>query len=817
MALRDYIPGPLNLILAQLRNLCDAIEALIGSGGGGSGIDVASFATGGDGTSANPWTGWDTAITWAEHTQYFFRKGVFAYATSPNFLKYGIALIGEAGTILQHTGSGNAFVMDAGATVGSLWIQNVRVENLTIRGHWFPLTGFATATGGTDQVVGTSTLFTTELSIGDSISFGDAMSTESRVIEAIADDTHLTVSANWSGGKSGNIVGCKSTNGIFLRGVRNGIFRHLNVKDVVGAALLGQGLVTNTIENFRCTYHEPEQFDGFNARPQFGIVLAGRGADTTTLTMIITPVIEGVQDTGIWFKRESVIGSYCNALIGGTSEGHPDAKGIQIDSDHNVIQQTDIEFNGTGDSIIVNGERNTFINVFAYDNPVKINTGAGNRFIGGQYEDIIIDLTAGHTIIDGPLILGSVTDNSLSTIYFPRVTLADGFRHDARLGNVIQKIDYLTSGASVSTNARNANLFDLVPFENFTMANPTNGIDGQAVTWRITQTASYTITFGSKFRAPASKNLPAMPTIAGELLIFTAVYNSTDDKWDLVWANSEVFSVIEAAGVNVTGWYEVDGVQVIADQQPAIANPTGGTTVDTEGRAATVSILTVLRNHGLIAASAPFDLSETFAYFNASFLRFKNNELVHKWRDLGLNVHPLLQPMVSKRPTFITNQINGQPIVRFNGTTNEMRTSAFAYPQPVAISVVCKRINASFAYLLSSLSDFGCAMVQGVGFPSDPLALFSGGVAPEPFSDETFGAAHLITGIYDGSSSNVYDDTVLSADSPGNPGAQSGSGLVLGNRFDSAWPWAGDVGAVVLYDPSIRTSVETFLMDFYSL
>jgi hypothetical protein len=97
----------------------------------GNFIDVANAATGGSGTLADPWTGWDTAITWAANTQYRFRTGYYSYATSPNFLLAGISLIGEEGAILKHTGSGNAFVMDAGAT----WLSAARVENLIIQGN----------------------------------------------------------------------------------------------------------------------------------------------------------------------------------------------------------------------------------------------------------------------------------------------------------------------------------------------------------------------------------------------------------------------------------------------------------------------------------------------------------------------------------------------------------------------------------------------------------------------------------------------------------------------------------------------------------
>lgn len=53
--------------------------------------------------------------------------------------------------------------------------------------------------------------------------------------------------------------------------------------------------------------------------------------------------------------------------------------------------------------------------------------------------------------------------------------------------------------------------------------------------------------------------------------------------------------------LNVTGAVFIDGLQVVTNQQGAIANPTGGIIIDSEARTAIVSILDTLRTHGLIA------------------------------------------------------------------------------------------------------------------------------------------------------------------------------------------------------------------------
>jgi hypothetical protein len=49
--------------------------------------------------------------------------------------------------------------------------------------------------------------------------------------------------------------------------------------------------------------------------------------------------------------------------------------------------------------------------------------------------------------------------------------------------------------------------------------------------------------------------------------------------------------------------YYVGSDKVVGEQQTFIADPTGGATVDVQGRAAVNSILDLLSEHGLMAAS----------------------------------------------------------------------------------------------------------------------------------------------------------------------------------------------------------------------
>jgi len=53
--------------------------------------------------------------------------------------------------------------------------------------------------------------------------------------------------------------------------------------------------------------------------------------------------------------------------------------------------------------------------------------------------------------------------------------------------------------------------------------------------------------------------------------------------------------------IDLTGHYEVNGVQVVTDRGAAVADATGGSVVDVEARAAINALLAEVRTHGLIA------------------------------------------------------------------------------------------------------------------------------------------------------------------------------------------------------------------------
>lgn len=75
---------------------------------------VSHYATGGSGTEADPWTGWET-LGFTADTAYIFPEGWYAADTFPNWALAGSSYIAEGAVHLQHTGAGVGVRLDGGA------------------------------------------------------------------------------------------------------------------------------------------------------------------------------------------------------------------------------------------------------------------------------------------------------------------------------------------------------------------------------------------------------------------------------------------------------------------------------------------------------------------------------------------------------------------------------------------------------------------------------------------------------------------------------------------------------------------------------
>lgn len=93
----------------------------------------------------------------------------------------------------------------------------------------------------------------------------------------------------------------------------------------------------------------------------------------------------------------------------------------------------------------------------------------------------------------------------------------------------------------VATNGALGSVFDVDADDDFTLDNPTNAYDGQKFVWRIKQdgTGSRILTLDSKFTVNSEISSVVLSTAASAIDHIGAIYNETDDKFEIVAFSSE--------------------------------------------------------------------------------------------------------------------------------------------------------------------------------------------------------------------------------------------------------------------------------------
>jgi hypothetical protein len=90
---------------------------------------------------------------------------------------------------------------------------------------------------------------------------------------------------------------------------------------------------------------------------------------------------------------------------------------------------------------------------------------------------------------------------------------------------------------TVNTDASVAQIFNMTLTGNITLANPSSGVDGVTIRWRILQdnVGSRGVTLGNKFVIPSTATNPLpFSTSANVMDVLAATYHAGRDKWDII-------------------------------------------------------------------------------------------------------------------------------------------------------------------------------------------------------------------------------------------------------------------------------------------
>lgn len=187
-----------------------------------------------------------------------------------------------------------------------------------------------------------------------------------------------------------------------------------------------------------------------------------------------------------------------------------------------------------------------------------------------------------------------------------------------------------------------------------------------------------------------------------------------------------------------------------------------------------------------------------------------NGTAVSSWVSLTGGVS-LAQATGTAQPSYIVSGINSLPVVRFNGTSDNMSATITARAQPHTVALVLKAavatgtlepIDIGNPQILTS----GTAWAQWEG-----TANITGG---------TFNtSATVLTAVGNGASSVLYQNGASVA--TGNPGTAASSTVALvGSTSGSRW-FNGDIAEVLWFSSGLsagdRATVHTYVQDRYGI
>jgi hypothetical protein len=226
-----------------------------------------------------------------------------------------------------------------------------------------------------------------------------------------------------------------------------------------------------------------------------------------------------------------------------------------------------------------------------------------------------------------------------------------------------------------------------------------------------------------------------------------------------------------------------------------------------------------------VAAFDPLSLSPVVWFkADAGTSTTTDGAAVSSWADQSGNARNATQATGSLQPAYKAAIQNGLPILRWSGSfgTNLGVSFGATLSQPTTMFLV-------FSATGRALNPKGLIDGDGVG-GRNALAFFASDETMGQYAGTTIltGAAQTIptgfmvmSALFNGASSQVWKNGTSYL--TGNPGANSISGLTIGNRFskDTTNTLQGDIGELLVYNSALsvpnRQSVESYLATRWGL
>lgn len=218
-------------------------------------------------------------------------------------------------------------------------------------------------------------------------------------------------------------------------------------------------------------------------------------------------------------------------------------------------------------------------------------------------------------------------------------------------------------------------------------------------------------------------------------------------------------------------------------------------------------------------------------YSDAGSTLAVDTNTVQQWNDQSGNGRNLSQGTAGSRPTYRTNQLNGLPVIRFGGATDDDRLtgaamSNFFASQGKTIFVVYKRTANAAGGLIGDEGE-GSVLIQYTsnGTTSSNFHRDSGGFDGPQTVAATAGSFNIMSFMHDTTNfyTGVNDTRTSSLASTASGASNSLAGaLNVGDRSTTAHNFLdGDIAEILFFNSALsesqRQNIERYLAHKYSL
>jgi hypothetical protein len=154
----------------------------------------------------------------------------------------------------------------------------------------------------------------------------------------------------------------------------------------------------------------------------------------------------------------------------------------------------------------------------------------------------------------------------------------------------------------------------------------------------------------------------------------------------------------------------------------------------------------------------------------------------------------------SLRPTYKTNQLNGNPVLRFFGNPNYFTVATTSISQPIT---VCSVINITSGAFYGTIS--GSATQQILGNFFGAFNFYAGSAF---LTSTQWSGANIAVALFNGSNSSVTKNGITNI--TGNPGtAPLTSQLRVGSLEGNVYPFVGDYGMLIVLTNAVSGSMQS--------